>query len=41
MLEVMEFIFSSFWVWLGTVILVATVSETFRGLVRVVIHKGK
>lgn len=34
MLEVLEFIFSSFWVWLGTVLLIA-----FFNPVRIVINK--
>lgn len=28
MLEVLQFIFSSFWVWLGTIVLVATFGAT-------------
>lgn len=27
MLEVLQFVFSGFWVWLGTVILIATVAQ--------------
>ena len=30
MLEVLRFIFSSFWVWLGTVILIGSIMPTFR-----------
>ena len=29
MLEILEFIFSSFWVWLGTVFLVLLIAGTF------------
>ena len=35
MLEVMKFIFSSFWVWLGTVILVAAVAQGAGALISV------
>lgn len=28
MLEILQFVFSSFWIWLGTVILVAACAET-------------
>lgn len=30
MLEVLQFIFSSFWIWLGCVILVAAISSPIR-----------
>ena len=33
MLEVMQFIFSSFWVWLGTVILASSVAAGLGGFV--------
>ena len=35
MLEILKFIFSSFWVWLGTLILVAAVAEGLGGLIRI------
>jgi hypothetical protein len=31
MLEILKFIFSSFWVWLGTVILISSVSAATAG----------
>lgn len=34
MIEVLTFIFSSFWIWLGTLLLVEAVFEGFRGLFR-------
>lgn len=40
MLEVLQFIFSSFWVWLGTVILVTAISVGLAGLVQISIRKG-
>lgn len=39
MLEVLQFIFSSFWVWLGTVILVAVFAECVGGFIRIRIHR--
>jgi hypothetical protein len=33
MLEVLQFIFSSFWVWLGTVIILQSVGQSFRGVI--------
>lgn len=41
MLEVLKFIFSSFWVWLGTVILVATAAEGISGIVRITIRRNR
>lgn len=32
MLEILQFIFSSFWVWLGTVILVATLGQAIAAV---------
>lgn len=32
MLEILEFIFSSFWIWLGMVILIATAGASLRGI---------
>ena len=34
MLEVLQFIFSSFWRWLGTLLLLCAVSSAFGGLFR-------
>jgi hypothetical protein len=34
MLPVLQFIFSSFWIWLGTVILVFSIGAGFSGMVR-------
>ena len=34
MLEVMQFIFSSFWTWLGTVLLIGAFSASLRGTVQ-------
>ena len=34
MLEVLTFIFSNFWIWLGTVILFETIFEGIRHVVR-------
>jgi hypothetical protein len=39
MIEILEFIFSSFWRWLGTVILIAAVAEIPKGVIKVVAHK--
>jgi len=39
MLEVLQFIFSSFWVWLGTVILLGVVAECLGGFYHVTIRK--
>lgn len=33
MLEVFQFIFSSFWVWLGTVILIGAASSGFANII--------
>ena len=32
MLEILKFIFSSFWIWLGTVILIVLALEAFKPL---------
>jgi len=32
MLEVLQFIFSSFWIWLGSVILLSSLTGAFGGL---------
>ncbi|QYM78665.1 hypothetical protein K0B96_15375 [Horticoccus luteus] len=34
MLDVLKFIFSSFWIWLGTVIMLAVVAGGLGGMVR-------
>lgn len=34
MLEILKFIFSSFWIWLGTLILVVVISEGIGGFLR-------
>jgi hypothetical protein len=38
-LEVLKFIFSSFWIWLGTLILVGAIAEGLGGLIRVYIRR--
>jgi hypothetical protein len=39
MLEILQFIFSSFWVWVGVLIMLAVISEGIGGLIRIVIKK--
>ena len=41
MLEIIKFVFSSFWVWLGTVILVGTLAEGVGGFVRITFRRSK
>jgi len=41
MLEILKFIFSSFWVWLGTVILIAIIAEGVGGIIRITINRRK
>lgn len=41
MLEVLKFIFSSFWIWLGTVILFGAIAEGIGGIIRVTINRRK
>ena len=41
MLEILQFIFSDFWHWLGTLILIGAIAEGLGGLIRVRIHGGK
>lgn len=41
MLDVLQFIFSSFWHWLGTLILLAVVAEGLGGMFRVVIKRSR
>lgn len=38
-LEVLRFIFSNFWIWLGTAILVGIITEGIGGLIRIVIKR--
>lgn len=33
MLEILQFIFSDFWIWLGTVILIAAAGQSFGAVV--------
>lgn len=41
-MEVLKFIFSSFWIWLGTVILVVACSGVLSGIINITIQrKGK
>lgn len=37
MLEILKFIFSFFWIWLGSVILFATIASSFGGLIRLTV----
>ena len=39
MLEILDFIFASFWRWLGTLILIATIASGVGGLIHVVIKR--
>ena len=39
MLEILQFIFSSFWIWLGTVILAGTICGALSGMVRIAINR--
>jgi len=39
MLEILQFIFSNFWIWLGTVILIGAISEIPREIVTIIIRK--
>lgn len=41
MLEILKFVFSSFWIWLGTVILICSVAGGIAGLFRAIIHRNK
>lgn len=40
MLEILTFIFGSFWRWAGTVILILAAGAILPTLVRVTIHRG-
>jgi hypothetical protein len=37
MLEILQFIFSSFWIWLGTVIILESIFGGFRSLVKIIL----
>lgn len=39
MLEILQFIFSDFWIWLGTVILLGVVAEAITGFIRITISQ--
>lgn len=39
MLDVLKFVFSSFWVWLGTLLLVAAASQGLGGVIRVTFNR--
>ena len=41
MLEIMQFIFSSFWIWLGTVILAGTIAGVLSNGLRTIINFKK
>ena len=34
MIEILQFIFSGFWIWLGTMVLVAIFGSAFVGVIR-------
>jgi hypothetical protein len=37
MLEVMKFIFSDFWHWLGTAVLLAIIASAFGGFIKIIL----
>ena len=37
MLEVLQFVFSSFWIWLGSVILLGSLSGAVGGLLAIIV----
>ena len=39
MLEILKFIFSSFWIWLGTLILIGAISAGIGQLLHVTVNK--
>ena len=41
MLEVLKFIFSNFWIWLGTLILVSAIAEGIGGVIRSFVRRNK
>lgn len=36
MLDILQFIFSDFWIWLGTVILIATIGQSIANIVETI-----
>ncbi len=40
MLEIFEFVFASFWRWLGTFLIVGAVAEGLGGFIRIRIRRG-
>lgn len=40
MLEILKFIFSSFWIWLGMVIILGVIAEGIGGFVSTAIKRG-
>ena len=40
-LEILEFVFGSFWRWLGILLLILAISEIPKNLIRIIIKKGK
>lgn len=41
MLEVLQFVFSGFWVWLGSFLMLAIVCEAFADIVRMVLVRTR
>lgn len=41
MLEILQFIFGSFWRWLGAFLIIACIAEGLGGMFRVVVHRGQ
>lgn len=41
MLEILQFIFSSFWIWLGTLLLVGAVAQGIGGFIRINIGRKR
>lgn len=37
MLEILKFIFSDFWIWLGTVVILTIIADAITGLLRTTI----
>jgi hypothetical protein len=40
MLEILKFIFSSFWIWLGTAILLGVIAGGISGFIRIVVKRN-
>lgn len=36
MLDILQFIFSSFWIWLGSVILFSSIAGAFAGVIKII-----